>query len=145
MRLLALTTLIIVIWSMMLDIINGMQLQSNKPKSSSFHTYHSDEEISKNHHDQQDQRQSSSRRGVLRSIAAGVATAVPVASYSTHIPNAAASTPVSKAFRAYQVQPDSGEKLNPTLLSLTVTFKSIESLDYFLFSYCFSFFTLVNI
>ena len=135
MRLLALTTLIIVIWSMMLDIINGMQLQSNKPKSSSFHTYHSDEEF----------RQSSSRRGVLRSIAAGVATVVPVASYSTHIPNVAASTPVSKAFRAYQVQPDSGEKLNPTLLSLTVTFKSIECLDYFLFSYCFSFFTLVNI
>jgi hypothetical protein len=114
----ALTTLC-VHWSELLDLISGMQeLLPNKPKASSHYTLPTYQEIGTQK--SQHQRTSISRRNVLVSIATGVTTSLPLLNnYFDSIVANAATTPTA-AFRAYQVQPDSGEKLNPTLATLTV-------------------------
>ena len=119
-------------WSLLFDVICGMQqLLPNKPqKLSTYYTLSSNQDATTQ---QQYQRNSSSRRNVLKSITTGVATSLPlmiptliVLPSQSIVANAATTTTTptplnTKYFRAYQVQPDSGEKLNPTLITLPVS------------------------
>ena len=70
----------------------------------------------------EEHRQRTSRRNVLGSIATGMTAVAPLLECTPQFAHAATSTTISKAFRAYEVQPDSSEKLNPTLKALTVKF-----------------------
>lgn len=122
MRLMA-VTILFVHWSLLLDVISGIQQPvTNKPKILACYTSSNIQDIGtqKPLH----QQNSSSRRNVLISIATGVTTSPPLIKNSILLPSdtfiANAATTPTIAFRAYQVQPDSGEKLNPTLTTLTV-------------------------
>lgn len=110
-------------WSLLLDVISGIQQHvPNKPKVSTCYTSSNIQDIVTKK--PQHQRNSSTRRNVLVSIATGVTTSLPFVTSSILLPSdtivANAATTPTIAFRAYQVQPDSGEKLNPTLTTLTV-------------------------
>lgn len=108
-------------WSRLLGVIDAMQqLRPNIQKTSPSNPSHNYETIRNQHQEPHERLISPSRRNVLCSIAAGVSTTV-LADCSRQNANAATSTTAPKTFRAYQVQPDSGEKLNPTLITLTVT------------------------
>ena len=138
MRLKALTTFF-VHWSLLLEVISGMQQQQlpNKPQSSTYFTSPSNQDIGTQK--MQHNEKSSSRRNLLVSIATGMTTSIlPLMNNNNNsilqqnpsdamIANAATTTTTTpttttkSSFRAYQVQPDSGEKLNPALTTLTVS------------------------
>ena len=123
MRLLAIAAFVYN-WSILTNAIQQPKPSKTKASSSLYTTHTGNRINKKSKNDQHGEQQLSSRRKLLCSTAAGVMTAlVPFDECSPQLANAAASTTtVSKAFRAYQVQSDSGEKLNPTLKTLTVTF-----------------------
>jgi hypothetical protein len=122
-----LITTLYIPWSMAFTLIDGIQL-SNNPKLStrSISTLHQATDV---HINLLQHQQLSSRRNALLSIATGVGTSLSVIHDRTA--NAATTTTTTttkSSFRAYQIQPDPGENLNPTLITLTVRCTFIVSI-----------------
>lgn len=113
-----LITTLYIPWSMAFTLIDGIQL-SNNPKLStrSISTLHQATDV---HINQLQHQHLSSRRNALLSIATGVGTSLSVIHDRTANAATATTATTKSSFRAYQVQSDPGENLNPTLITLTV-------------------------